>query len=83
MRYTYFRSRVYAVLGMKGQAVEDIESAIERGFDDVFDYLYCFPFLNNTRDYFYDRIRSDPRFTEILRRQERTYVGYLGEYGGL
>ena len=82
-KYTYYRSRVYAVLGLKDQAVGDIDMAIERGFDDVFDYLYCFPFLNNTRDYFYDKIRGDPRFIEILRRQERTYVGYLGQYGGL
>jgi tetratricopeptide (TPR) repeat protein len=83
VRYTYFRSRIYAVLGLKDQAVGDIELAIERGFDDVYDYLYCFPFLNNTRDYFYDELRGDPRFTEILRRQERTYVAHLEQYSGL
>ena len=83
VRYTYLRSRVYAVLGLRDLAVADIELAIERGFDEVYDYLYCFPFLNNTRDYFYDKLRGDPRFTEILRRQERTYVGYLEQYGGL
>ena len=83
VRYTYYRSRVYALLGMKDQALGDIELAIERGFDDVYDYLYCFPFLNNIRDHSYDQLRGDPRFIEILRRQERTYVRYLGEYGGL
>lgn len=30
-----------------------------------------------------DQLRGDPRFIEILRRQEGTYVRYLGEYGGL
>ncbi len=83
VKYTYFRSRIYAALGMKDQAVGDIELAIDRGFDDVYDYLYCYPFLNNTRDYFYDKLRDDPRFIEIMRRQERVYVGYLEKYGGL
>jgi tetratricopeptide (TPR) repeat protein len=83
VRYTFMRSRVYAILGMKDQAVGDIELAIERGFDDAYDYLYSYPFLNNTRDYFYDKLRGDPRFTEVLRRQEQVYVGYLEKYGGL
>lgn len=83
VRFTYFRSRVFAVLGMRDQAVDNIEQAIEKGFDEASDYLYGFPFLNNTRDYFFDRLRGDPRFSEILRRQERAYVGYLKEYGGL
>ncbi len=83
VRYTYYRSRIYALLGMKDQALGDIELAIERGFDDVYEYLYGFPFLNNIRDHSYDQLRGDPRFIEILRRQERTYVRYLGEYGGL
>jgi TolB-like protein/Flp pilus assembly protein TadD len=82
-KYTYFRSRIFAALGMKDQAVGDIELALERGFEDVYDYLYFFPILNNTRDYFYDKLRGDPRFIEILRRQERTYVGYLEKYSGL
>jgi len=82
-RGTYYRSRVYSTLGMLDEAVATIESAIERGFGDVYDYLYFFPFLNNTRDHFYDKLRDDPRFVEILRREERKYAGNLEKYGGL
>jgi tetratricopeptide (TPR) repeat protein len=80
---TYYRSRVYSALGMKDEAIAAIELAIDKGFEDVYDYLYFFPFLNNTRDYFYDRLRGDPRFAEILRREERKYAEMLEKYSGL
>jgi tetratricopeptide (TPR) repeat protein len=82
-RGTYYRSRIYAALGMLDEAVSTIRSGIDRGFDDVYDYLYFFPLLNNTRDYFYDRLRNDPRFAEILRLQELTYAENLEKYSGL
>jgi tetratricopeptide (TPR) repeat protein len=82
-RGTYFRSRVYAALGMLDEAVAAIQSGIDRGFDDVYDYLYFFPYLNNTRDHFYDKLRNDPRFTEILRAEERKYTDNLEKYHGL
>jgi tetratricopeptide (TPR) repeat protein len=82
-RNTYYKSRVYAALGMKDEAIRTIELAIDKGFDDVHDYLYFFPFLNNTRDYFYDKLRGDPKFGEILRREERKYAENLEKYSGL
>jgi hypothetical protein len=82
-RNTYFKSRIYAALGMKDEAIRAIELAIDQGFGDVYDYLYFFPFLNNTRDYFYDKLRGDPKFSEILRREERKYAEKLEKYSGL
>jgi len=82
-RGTYFRSRVYAALGMSDEAVATIRSGIDRGFEDIYDYLYFFPYLNNTRDHFYDKLRSDPRFAEILRLEERKYAENLEKYSGL
>ena len=76
-------ARLYAQNKRYEEAVATIESALERGFGDVYDYLYFFPFLNNTRDHFYDKLRDDPRFIEILRREERKYADNLEKYGGL
>jgi hypothetical protein len=68
---------------MFDEAVATIESGIDRGFEDIYDYLYFFSYLNNTRDYFYDKLRNDPRFTEILRLEERKYAEILEKYPGL
>ncbi len=77
------RSRVYAALGMPDEALAAIEQGIAHGFEDVYDYLFFFPFLNNTRDHFYDGLRGDPRFAEILRRMEHAYVDSLNKYSDL
>jgi tetratricopeptide (TPR) repeat protein len=82
-KFTYYLSRVYAALGMKDQAIGNIELAIDQCFEDVQDYVYFFPFLDNTRDYFYDKLRGDPRFIELLRQEERKYVERLDKYSGL
>ncbi len=81
--HTYYLSRVYAALGMKDQALGNMQLAIDKCFDDVHDYVYFFPFLNNTRDYFYNKLRGEPRFAEILRREERKHVELLEKYSGL
>jgi len=83
VRYTYYISRVYAALGMKNEAIDNMELAIDKCFDDVQDYVYFFPFLNNTRDFFYDKLRGEPRFNELLRREELKYAERLEKYGGL
>jgi len=82
-RHTYYLSRVYAALGMKDQAIGNMQAAIDNCFADTHDYVYFFPFLNNTRDYFYDKLRGEPRFAEILRREERKHVERLEKYNGL
>jgi tetratricopeptide (TPR) repeat protein len=82
-RGSLFRSRVYAALGLVDEALATIESGIDRGFEDVYDYLYVFPYLNNTRDHFYDKLRGHPRFAEILRLEERKYAANLEKYSGL
>jgi tetratricopeptide (TPR) repeat protein len=82
-RNTYFRSRIYAAFGMKDEAIGAIRLGIDRGFSDSYDYSYFFPFINNTRDYFYEKLRGDPRFDEILRSEERKYAEKLEKYTGL
>jgi|GEM_PF-911908 len=82
-RHSYFKSRIYAALGMKDEAIRTIELGIAKGFTDYYDYFYFFPFINNTRDYFYENLRGDPRFDEILRSEERKYADKLEKYTGL
>ena len=83
VRATFYASRVYAALGMKDEAIDDIEYAIGHAFDEVHDYAYFFPYLNNRRDYFYDKLRAESRFAEILRREEHKYAERLEKYAGL
>ncbi|MCK7489834.1 MAG: hypothetical protein MZU79_06110 [Anaerotruncus sp.] len=83
VRGTFYASRVYAALGMKDEAIDDIEYAIGHAFDEVHDYAYFFPYLNNRRDYFYDQLRGESRFAEILRREEHKYAERLEKYAGL
>lgn len=83
VRRTYYVSRVYAVLGMKAEALDNIEYAIGHAFEEVHDYAYFFPVLNNRRDHFLDTLRGERRFAEILRREEHRYADRLEKYGGL
>lgn len=78
---TYLMSSVYAVLGMKDEAIENIEKAIERGFYEIKAYLYSYPFLIN--NHFYDSLRDDPRFQEIVKKEKEKYEEKLRKYGDL
>jgi tetratricopeptide (TPR) repeat protein/TolB-like protein len=82
-RLTYYVARVYAALGLKKEAIGDIEYAIVHAFEEVHDYAYFFPVLNNRRDHFLDKLRGEPRFAELLRREEHKYAERLEKYGGL
>jgi tetratricopeptide (TPR) repeat protein len=79
--YTYLLSRVYAVLGLKDKAIENIRLSIERSFQEVQDYSYEYPLLVSS--YFYNSLRDDPRFIEILREQKKKYEDTLAKYGAL
>lgn len=79
--YTYLLSRVYAILGLKDEAIKTIKLGIEKGFQEIQEYPYDYPFLENS--YFYDPLRDDPRFIEILRQQEKKYNENLRKYGAL
>lgn len=78
---TYLISSVYSALGMKDKAIENIQKAIERGFYEIKEYLYSYPFFIN--NHFYDNLRDDPRFQEILRNEKEKYEEKLRKYGEL
>ncbi len=82
-RYHNYLSRVYAALGMRDEAIEAIEKGIAGSFAEVQEYAFFFPYLNNTRDYFYDKLRGDKRFVAILEREERKHLANLEKFVGL
>ena len=71
------------MLNMKDEAVAAIEASIAGSFAEIYDYTFSFPYLNNTRDYFYDKLRGDKRFVDILEREERKYLAHLEKFVGL
>lgn len=82
-KYHHYLTRIYATLDMKDEAVAAIEASIGGSFAEIYDYTFGFPYLNNTRDYFYDKLRGDKRFVEILKREERKYLAHLEKFVGL
>jgi hypothetical protein len=66
---------------MKDQAIEHIRLGRERGFKQILDYFYPYPFLEKC--YFFDSLRSDRRFKEILEEEKEIYLDKLNMYSGL
>jgi len=79
--YDFQTTGVYALLGMKDEAIRAIEEGIDRGFEDIKEYLYSYPFLASNPCY--DGLRYDPRFKEILEREKKKYEEKLKKYGKL
>ncbi len=80
-RFTYFLAQNYAILGFKDEALEFIRNGTEVGFKRIFEYLYPYPHLLNC--FFYDPLRADPRFIEILKKQKKAHEERLKKYGDL
>lgn len=81
--YTYLLSRVYAILGLNEEAINNIALANESGFQVKWEYFYTYQILNNRNDYFYDSIRTHPRFLKILEKEEAIYTDRTARYSGL
>ena len=79
--YSYLLSRVYALLGMKNEALDIIQLGIEKGFQEAQEYLFEYPFL--AKSYFFDNLRDEPRFRAILEKQKALHLENLKKYGWL
>ena len=64
-------SNVYAILGMKDEAIQNIEDAIAQGMEKTKSYFYHYRYL--IKNPFYDSLRDDPRFQRIINKQEERY----------
>jgi len=79
--YRSYATSIYSLLGMKDEAINNINVGIKEGFKNVKQYMYSYPFLINNPCY--DNLRDDPRFEEIVRRQKKEYEEKLKNYGKL
>jgi TolB-like protein/Tfp pilus assembly protein PilF len=79
--FLYRFTCIYALLGMKKEAITNIEVGIEIGFEIYKDYFYSYPYLRNTPCY--DSLRDDPHFQEIVDQEKAKYEERLRKYGDL
>jgi len=75
--YVYPVTCVYALLGIKDAAIENIRLGIELGFKESQHYLYSYLMLKENPCF--DSLRDDPRFKEILDEQRRVYYSRLNQ----
>jgi len=83
-RYYYYHSLfsyIYAISGMADEAIEVIQDGIDKGYEKIKTYLYTYLALINNP--FFDGLRGDQRFQEILRSQKKKYEEMSSKYSGL
>ena len=78
---THLISSVYSILGMKDEAIENIQEVIKKGFSELQTYPYSYHVL--IKNYFYDNLRDDPRFKEIVKKEKKKYQEKLKKYGDI
>jgi serine/threonine protein kinase/tetratricopeptide (TPR) repeat protein len=70
--YGYPLTCIYSLLGMKDEAIENMKLGIEKGFEEVQNYLYPYLFLKENSCH--RNLFDDPRFEDILKKQREQYV---------
>jgi non-specific serine/threonine protein kinase len=69
---------IYSLLGMKDKAIKYIEDQAKKEYEH---YQYSYLLLKNSP--FYDNLRDDSRFKEIMRKQKQKYEERLKKFGDL
>jgi TolB-like protein/Tfp pilus assembly protein PilF len=77
--FRYPITSTYSMLGMKEEAIKNILTGIETAFETIGMYLYTYPYLMSNP--FYDHLRDDPRFQEIVDLEKEKYEEKLKKYG--
>ncbi len=67
---------VLALLGIKGEAIELLDEEILKR--NILPYIYYLDLLNNP---FYDNLRDDPRFQELVEREKTLYQEASRQFG--
>ncbi|MGB8951653.1 MAG: protein kinase [Candidatus Aminicenantales bacterium] len=79
--YTHLLSSIYSLLGMKEEALRNIQEAIQNGFHKLKTYPYSYLILIKNQSY--DNLRSDPRFKKMVKEEEAKYRQKKRTYGNL
>jgi len=79
--FLYRFTCIYALLGMKNEAITNIKAGIEKGFEIYKDYFYSYTYLVNTPCL--DNLRDDPSFLKIVSSEKQKYDEKLKKYRGL
>lgn len=69
----------YSMLGMTNEAIDNILSGVDEGFETIGMYLYTYPYLLTNP--FYDNLRTEARFQEILETEKEKYEERLRKFG--
>ena len=80
---SYIETMVLAALGDRDETLDLIARTIESGFPKLATHPYCYLYLANPNNHFYDPLRRDPRFLEILARQKLRYEEESARLGDL
>jgi eukaryotic-like serine/threonine-protein kinase len=79
--YTYEITNAYCLLGKTDEVIKLIREGIDIGFHTARDYLYSYPYL--ATNFYFDTLRNDPRFREILASEKIKYDEKLAKFGNL
>jgi Flp pilus assembly protein TadD len=79
----YIETMAHAALGDVDETLDLIVSMIETGFRKLVSYPYFYLYLANPNNHFYDPLRRDPRFLEIVARQKARHEEESARLGSL
>ena len=79
----YIETMVHAALGDGDGALDLIVCMIETGFPKLVSHSYFYLYLANPNNHFYDPLRSNPRFLEIVARQKARHEEESARLGDL
>jgi serine/threonine-protein kinase len=79
--YLHIITCIYSLLGMKEEAIRNIQMGIDVGFEKQRWYLHSYLYLKNNPCY--DNLRDDVRFQKIMIKEEIKYEEKIKKYRDL
>ncbi len=80
-KFRYDITCTLSLLGMRKEAIQNIKLGNEQGFQLVQDYMYPYPFLISNP--YFDSLRQEKDFQEIVRNEKAKFDEKTKRYSGL